>query len=103
MMWRWGESPIVSVTIGPDEEVVDVLDLPFRAGNALRAGDINTMADLLARSKEELLQLPNFGKKSLNEVIDALDKRGLALGHSIPTPGRERRGFCGLAVRPEFL
>lgn len=51
---------------------IDQLKLPARAYNCLKRADIHTVADLLEYSQEDLLQIKNFGKKSVEEVIDAL-------------------------------
>lgn len=48
------------------------LDLSVRALNCLKAASIDTLADLVSKSPEELLKIRNFGKKSLAEVEDVL-------------------------------
>lgn len=64
----------------PDLELsVDELDLSERPRNCLRRARIETIGQLLVQSPEELLALTNFGQKSLDEVIEKLDERGLAL------------------------
>jgi DNA-directed RNA polymerase subunit alpha len=40
---------------------------------------VNTVGELLQRSVEDLLSITNFGQKSLDEVIQRLDERGLSL------------------------
>jgi DNA-directed RNA polymerase subunit alpha len=45
----------------------------------LRRARIETIGQLLSQSAEELLSLTNFGQKSLDEIIEKLDERGLAL------------------------
>jgi len=67
-------------TTSPDLELsVDELDLSERPRNCLRRARIETIGQLLSQSPEELLALTNFGQKSLDEVIEKLDERGLAL------------------------
>lgn len=48
-------------------------------------GGIATVGDLIARSRDDLLGLPNFGKKALEEVEDKLAELGLELAESTPT------------------
>jgi DNA-directed RNA polymerase subunit alpha len=54
---------------------IEELNLSVRAYNCLKRAQINTVADLLEYSQEELLQIKNFGQKSAEEVIDALQQR----------------------------
>ena len=65
----------------PDEEnpqsqiPIEELQLSVRAYNCLKRAQINTVADLLDYSQEDLLEIKNFGQKSAEEVIEALQKR----------------------------
>ncbi len=66
----------------PDLELsVDELDLSERPRNCLRRARLETIGQLMSMSAEELLALTNFGQKSLDEIIEKLDERGLALPH----------------------
>ena len=69
---------------GDSDDLLDVslsdLNIPARAQNCLMAVNITTLADLVATPEEELLQLKNFGKASLEEVKEELRNRGLSLG-----------------------
>lgn len=56
------------------------LGLSVRALNCLRAADVETLADLVKHDKEELLTFRNFGKKSLTEIEELLEKNNLTLG-----------------------
>lgn len=56
---------------------VDELELSVRSGNCLKASNIRTLGDLVQRSESEMLQFRNFGKKSLNEISDILQRHGL--------------------------
>lgn len=59
---------------------IEELQLSVRAYNCLKRAQINTVADLLDYSQEDLLEIKNFGQKSAEEVIEALQKRlGIAL------------------------
>ena len=50
-----------------------------RSYNCLKRAGIQTIGDLLAKSENELGAIPNFGKKSIDEVIETLVARGLGL------------------------
>lgn len=66
--------------ISPDLELlIEDLDLSERPRNCLKRGMINTIGELLTKSEDDLLALTNFGQKSLEEVIEKLDERGLTL------------------------
>jgi len=55
--------------------LVEELDLSVRAYNCLKRAQINTVSDLLNFSQEDLLQIKNFGRRSAEEVIEALQKK----------------------------
>lgn len=71
----------------PDDEdptsqiPIEELQLSVRAYNCLKRAQINSVADLLDYSQEDLLEIKNFGQKSAEEVIEALQKR---LGITLP-------------------
>jgi len=85
--------PLKDVTLEPkfDEEVkeedpnnqipIEELRLSVRAYNCLKRAQINSVADLLDFSQEDLLEIKNFGQKSAEEVIEALQER---LGITLP-------------------
>lgn len=58
---------------------VDELETTVRVANCLKNMDIVTISDLLKHSQHELLQQPNFGRRSLNEVKEILANLGLSL------------------------
>lgn len=60
---------------------IEELQLSVRAYNCLKRAQINSVADLLDYSQEDLLEIKNFGQKSAEEVIDALKQR---LGITLP-------------------
>ena len=61
---------------------IEELQLSVRAYNCLKRAQINSVADLLDYSQEDLLEIKNFGQKSAEEVIEALQKRlGITLPH----------------------
>ncbi|MFW6290670.1 MAG: DNA-directed RNA polymerase subunit alpha C-terminal domain-containing protein, partial [Mariniphaga sp.] len=59
------------------------LDLSVRALNCLKAADVDTLGDLVAYNRNDLLKFRNFGKKSLTELDDLLDNMGLSFGMDI--------------------
>jgi DNA-directed RNA polymerase subunit alpha len=62
---------------------VDELDLSVRAHNCLKAANIKNIGDLVRREESEMLKFRNFGRKSLQELIEVLDDRGLHFGMDV--------------------
>ena len=62
-----------------DDILIEELELGVRSYNCLKRAGIQTIGDLLAKSESELGAIPNFGKKSIDEVIETLVARGLSL------------------------
>ncbi|MBQ4278207.1 MAG: DNA-directed RNA polymerase subunit alpha [Bacteroidaceae bacterium] len=56
------------------------MNLSVRALNCLKAANVETLGELVRYSKAELLKFRNFGKKSLTELDDLLEKHGLTFG-----------------------
>ena len=56
------------------------MDLSVRALNCLKAADIETLGDLVSYNKNDLLKFRNFGKKSLTELEELVDSKGLTFG-----------------------
>jgi DNA-directed RNA polymerase subunit alpha len=71
------------ITAGsPDLDLpIEDLDLSERPRNCLKRAQVNTVGELLDKTEEDLLAITNFGQKSLDEVIQKLDERGLSLRH----------------------
>jgi DNA-directed RNA polymerase subunit alpha len=59
--------------------LIEELELGVRSYNCLKRAGIQTVGDLISKSEAELNAIPNFGKKSIDEVIDTLHSRGLSL------------------------
>ena len=59
------------------------LDLSVRALNCLKAAEIDTLGDLVSFDKNDLLKFRNFGKKSLSELEDLVNAKGLSFGMDI--------------------
>jgi DNA-directed RNA polymerase subunit alpha len=72
---------VSGVTAGsPDLELpIEDLDLSERPRNCLKRAQVNSIGELLEKSEDDLLAITNFGQKSLDEVIQKLDERGLSL------------------------
>jgi DNA-directed RNA polymerase subunit alpha len=67
---------------GMDEILIEELELGVRSYNCLKRAGIQTVGDLLQKSESELNAIPNFGRKSIEEVIETLEARGLSLRQS---------------------
>ena len=64
----------------PDLDLpIEDLDLSERPRNCLKRAQVNTIGELLVKTDDDLLAITNFGQKSLDEVLQKLDERGLAL------------------------
>ena len=75
--------------VAPDDAVSQDLDLPIEAldlserpRNCLRRAQIDTVGDLVLKTREDLLDITNFGQKSLEEVVSKLDELGLGIAAS---------------------
>jgi DNA-directed RNA polymerase subunit alpha len=67
-------------TGSPDLDLpIEDLDLSERPRNCLKRAQVNTVGELLEKTEDDLLAITNFGQKSLDEVIQKLDERGLSL------------------------
>ena len=56
------------------------LDLSVRAYNCLKAADIKTLGDLVSIEISDMMKFRNFGKKSLTELEELVDNKGLTFG-----------------------
>lgn len=59
------------------------MDLSVRALNCLKAADVETLGDLVSYNKNDLLKFRNFGKKSLTELEDLIESKGLSFGMNV--------------------
>src|ERR1700741_2227548 len=59
------------------------MDLSVRALNCLKAADVETLGELVAFNKNDLLKFRNFGKKSLTELEDLVSAKGLQFGMNV--------------------
>src|SRR5215212_4293393 len=62
-----------------DDRLIEELEIGVRAYNCLKRAGIQTVGDLVQRSESELNAIPNFGKRSTEEVKDSLTTLGLSL------------------------
>jgi DNA-directed RNA polymerase subunit alpha len=67
-------------TASPDLELpIEELELSERPRNCLKRARVDTIGQLVQKTEDDLLAITNFGSKSLDEVLQKLDERGLAL------------------------
>src|SRR5438270_1944983 len=59
---------------------IDDLELSVRSVNSLKNSNIRTLGDLVRQTESQILQVKNFGKKSLQEIADLLEREGLNFG-----------------------
>jgi DNA-directed RNA polymerase subunit alpha len=64
---------------GLDEILIEELELGVRSYNCLKRAGVQTVGDLVRKTRSELNAIPNFGQKSIEEVIETLQARGLGL------------------------
>jgi DNA-directed RNA polymerase subunit alpha len=73
-------APGASLIQGEEYSIlIEELELGVRSYNCLKRAGIATVGDLISKSEAELNAIPNFGKKSIDEVIETLAARGLHL------------------------
>ncbi len=79
---------------------VSELSLTVRTANCLEAEGILYIGDLIKKSESDLLRIPNFGRKCLNEIKEELAFMELGLGFRVEgwTPAKEDRFYKSFAV-----
>jgi len=87
MMWRGRFA---------DDIPIRDMQLTVRTENCLRNENIEFLSQLLRLTENDLLRMPNMGRRSTTEVIEILALMGQKLGRQLNEPG----GFCGLAGKP---
>jgi len=71
---------IAPSTVSPDLDLpIEELELSERPRNCLKRARVDTIGQLVQKTEDDLLAITNFGSKSLDEVIQKLDERGLSL------------------------
>ncbi len=77
------KSTVVDKVENTRDKVLDMtieeLDLSVRSFNCLKRANINTVADLISKTEDEMIKVRNLGRKSLEEVIHKLTMMGLSL------------------------
>jgi DNA-directed RNA polymerase subunit alpha len=77
-----GSTVVEKTSDRPDAKLamtIDELDLSVRSFNCLKRANINTVADLINKTGEDMMKVRNMGKKSLDEVQKKLEMMGLSL------------------------
>ncbi len=78
-----GRPTVVEKSADAQSTVLDMtieeLDLSVRSFNCLKRANINTVADLISKTEDEMMKVRNLGRKSLEEVIGKLEAMGLSL------------------------
>ena len=77
-----GSTVVEKTSDRPDTKLsmtIDELDLSVRSFNCLKRANINTVADLISKTDEDMMKVRNMGKKSLDEVQKKLEMMGLSL------------------------
>ena len=69
---------------------IDDLELSVRSVNSLKNSNIRTLGDLVRQTESQILQVKNFGKKSLQEIADLLEREGLNFGMRLRGERRRR-------------
>ena len=77
-----GEEPEAPTEPDLNDIKIDVLDLSVRASNCLKRANIYTLGDLVERTEDDLSKIRNLGKKSVDEIIEKLQKEGYDLKSS---------------------
>ncbi|MFM8526834.1 MAG: DNA-directed RNA polymerase subunit alpha [bacterium] len=70
---------VPSAPDGFDEILIEELELGVRSYNCLKRAGVQTVGELVMKSEAELNAIPNFGRKSVEEVQETLRSRGLSL------------------------
>ena len=82
---------------------IEELELGVRSYNCLKRVGIETIGDLTSKSEAELAAIPNFGRKSIEEVRETLSSHGLSAprGGALPSDAsRARRQEAGPGLGP---
>jgi DNA-directed RNA polymerase subunit alpha len=74
-----GDGSGTAANDGLDEILIEELELGVRSYNCLKRAGVQTVGDLVRKTRSELNAIPNFGSKSIEEVIETLQARGLDL------------------------
>jgi DNA-directed RNA polymerase subunit alpha len=84
-----GDAAIIPNAGGMENFPIEELELGVRSYNCLKRVGIETIGDLVTKTESELAAIPNFGKKSIEEVKETLSQHGLTLRGGAMTNGLE--------------
>jgi DNA-directed RNA polymerase subunit alpha len=73
------EKPVAAAPVSEWDVPVETLNLSVRSFNCLKRAGISKVSELLDMSEDEIIKMRNFGKKSLDEIKQVLEERGLSL------------------------
>lgn len=73
------EKPVQTAPASEWDVPVETLNLSVRSFNCLKRAGISKVSELLDMSEDEIIKMRNFGKKSLDEIKQVLEERGLSL------------------------
>jgi DNA-directed RNA polymerase subunit alpha len=73
------EKPIATAPTSEWDVPVETLNLSVRSFNCLKRAGISKVSELLDMTEDEIFKMRNFGKKSLDEIKQVLEERGLSL------------------------
>ncbi|MCL2515306.1 MAG: DNA-directed RNA polymerase subunit alpha, partial [Microbacteriaceae bacterium] len=79
-----GPAPVDAVLSSELSMPIEDLDLSVRSYNCLKREGINTVSELVSLSETQLMNIRNFGQKSVDEVKEKLTEMGLSLKDSVP-------------------
>ncbi|WP_430591580.1 DNA-directed RNA polymerase subunit alpha [Humidisolicoccus flavus] len=79
-----GPAPVDAVLSSEMSMPIEDLELSVRSYNCLKREGINTVSELVALSETQLMNIRNFGQKSVDEVRDKLTEMGLSLKDAVP-------------------
>lgn len=79
-----GPAPVEPVLSSELSMPIEDLDLSVRSYNCLKREGINSVSELVALSETQLMNIRNFGQKSVDEVRDKLTSLGLSLKDTVP-------------------
>lgn len=87
-----GPAKIGTSEAGNDRRGIEVLGLSVRGLNCLRMAGVDTVGKLAQQSENQLLKIPNMGRKTVGEVVEAFERRGIQLEpetaeHPVPRSG----------------
>ncbi len=78
--WRGADRRRRAARAAASSTPIDDLELSVRSVNSLKNSNIRTLGDLVRQTESQILQVKNFGKKSLQEIADLLESEGLNFG-----------------------